>query len=298
MRPKLALWIVAAALLVALPTAALGGSSRQASNVTTFPDSVGEDANAPDITSVVVSNDDAGNISLKLNISNRPALTPDMLFLLFFDTDQNAATGDPQSLGADYAIQLQQGSIALFQWNGSDFVAAPSQASLTYVYEPTGPTIRISAADLGKTKGFKFGTIAISGIVLDAAGNPDFTNIHADGAPDPGHGFFTYQVVTRLILGVTSYVTAPKPPRAGKPFSALLATTENDTGGPVASGTVSCVATVAFKRIPAVTHVLTNGVANCIWKIPATARGKILRGSVTLTVRGVKVSRRFSARII
>ncbi len=44
---------------------------------------------APDITSVVVSNDDAGMITFKVNISNRPTLTPDMSVLLFLDTDQN-----------------------------------------------------------------------------------------------------------------------------------------------------------------------------------------------------------------
>jgi hypothetical protein len=60
---------------------------------------------------------------------------------------------------------------------------------------------------------------------------------------------------------------------------------------------VTCVATIAFKRIPAVTHILTNGVANCIWRIPVTAKGKTLRGTITLTVQGVKVSRAFSARI-
>ena len=100
-------------------------SSHAAANSQTFDDSVGEDADAPDITSIAVSNDDAGNITLLVNISNRPALTPDMLLLLFLDTDNNAATGDPDSLGADYAIQLQAGAVGLFQWNGSDYVAPP-----------------------------------------------------------------------------------------------------------------------------------------------------------------------------
>src|SRR6266545_614669 len=97
------------ALLAALPTAALGGSARSAANSTTFPDSIGEDANAPDITNVVVSNDDAGNITFQINISNRPALTADMFLLVFLNTDQNSATGNTQLLGADYYIELDPG---------------------------------------------------------------------------------------------------------------------------------------------------------------------------------------------
>jgi hypothetical protein len=296
-RARLLIWMALGALLVALPTAALGGSARSASNTTTFPDSTGEDANAPDITSVVVSNDDAGNITFQINISNRPALTPDMFVLVFLDTDQNSSTGDTQALGAEYVIELDPGVVGLFQWNGTDYLPAASQTSLTFSYLPTGATIRVSAADLGKTKAFKFGTIAASGIVTDAAGKPDFTNIHEDLAPDGGHGFFTYQVLTKLILSVTAFNTSPKPAKAGRPFSASLAANQNDTGLPVASGTTTCVATIAFKRIPAVTHTLTNGVANCIWRIPATAKGKTLRGTITLTVEGVKVTRTFSSRI-
>lgn len=294
---RLLIWFVLAAVLVVLPTGALGGSSRGTVNSTTFPDSTGEDPNGPDITSVVVTNDDAGNIVFQINISNRPALTPDMFLLLFLDTDQNSATGDTQSLGAEYVIELDPGSVTLYQWNGTDFVAALSQVSLTYSYQPTGAIIRISVGDLGKPKAFKFGTLAVSGVALDAAGNPDFTNAHVDFAPDAGHGFFTYQVLTKLILRVTTFTTAPKPAKAGRPFSASLVATRNDTNEPVTSGTVTCVATIAFKRIPAVTHLLTNGVANCAWRLPATAKGKTLRGSITLTVEGVKASRTFSARI-
>jgi hypothetical protein len=289
--------IVLAAGLVAIPTAAFGASSRQASNSTTFADSTGEDANAPDVTGVIVSNDDAGNITFQINISNRPALTQDMFLVVFLNTDQNSATGSPALLGTDYYIELDSGAVGLSQWNGSDFAPASVQASLTYGYTAAGATIHISASDLGKTKGLSFGIFAASGVATDAAGNLDFTNLHIDAAPDPGHGFFTYQVLTKLILSVTAYTTAPKPAKAGRPFSATLAANENDLAGPVKAGTVTCAATIAFKRISADTHLLTNGVASCVWRIPATAKGKVLRGTITLTVRGVKVTRSFSSTI-
>jgi hypothetical protein len=283
--------------LALLPTVALGDSSRSTANTTTFQDSLGEDANAPDITSVVISNDDAGNITIQINISNRPELTSDMFLLMYVDTDQNPATGNPQDLGADYVIELDPGSVFLFQWNGTTYAAAAAQTSLTYSYATTGATIHISAADLGKTKGFRFAVLAASGVTTDASGNLDFSNIHIDAAPDFGHGFFAYQVLTKLVLTVTAFTTAPKPVKAGKPFSVSLAASENDTGGPVQTGTATCAATIALKRIVAVTHVVANGVASCVWRIPKTAKGKTIRGTITLTVQGVKVTRPFSGKI-
>jgi hypothetical protein len=258
---------------------------------------VGEDAAAPDITSVTVSNDDAGLITFKVAISNRPALTPDMSVLLFLDTDQKATTGNTDLLGSEYVLELDPGAVSLFQWNGTDFVAAASQTSVTFVYDATGATIRASAQDLGKTKGLNFGAVVISGIVIDASGNPDFTNIHQDNAPDLGHGFFAYQVLTKLTLSVVAFSTAPKPAKAGKRFVAGLAANESDTSGPVKTGTVACAATIGTKHVTASAKGITNGIATCSWQIPKTGKNKTIRGTVTLTVQGVTVSRSFAVKI-
>ena len=285
-----------AVLVVVLPATALGGAARVANNSQTFNDSVGEDPNAPDITSVVISNDDAGNIAMKINISNRPALTPDMLVLLFLDTDKNPATGDPQSLGTDYAVQLQAGAVDLFKWNGSDY-AGTAASSLTYSYDATGAAIHIKASDLGGTKGFNFAILAASGIAVDASGNQDFTNEKDDWAPDPGHGFFAYQVIAKLTLTVQAFVYAPKPAKQGKNFAAGFAATESDTGGPVTKGTVACAATVGTKHLVALTHAVKNGVVACVWHVPLKTKGKTLRGTVALTVQGTTVTRSFAVKI-
>ena len=297
MKARLPVLLALGALLVALPAVALGGSSRAAGNSTTFPDSIGEDPAAPDITSVVVSNDDAGMITFQVNISNRPALTPDMFMLIFIDSDQNSATGDPSSFGADYLIELDPGAVGLLQWNGTDYANAASQASLTYAYATTGATIHVSAADLGKTKALKFGVVAFSGFALDASGKADFTNLKRDAAPDFGHGLFTYQVLTKLVLNVTAFTIAPRPAKAGRQLVVSMAANENDTNGPVQTGTVGCAASIAGKRLVATTHALRNGIAVCAWRLPATAKGRIVRGLITLTVQGTPLTRGFSARV-
>jgi hypothetical protein len=295
MRSRLGVLLVLTALVVGVP-AGLGRSTHAAANSQTFTDSVGEDASAPDITTVAVSNDDAGDIVFTINISNRPALTADMFLLVFLDTDRNPSTGDPDALGAEYVIQLVPGAVDLFQWNGTDYTLAPAQTSLTFAYASTGATIHVSAAELNKAKGFNFDTIAVSGVTVDASGNPNFDNIHRDLAPDPGHGFWSYQVLTKLVLTVTAFTTSPKPARAGRSFSVSLAANQNDTGGPVGSGTVACAASLAGKRVVAIRHVVANGVATCMWRIPKTAKGRLIRGTITLTVQGTRVTRPFSAR--
>jgi hypothetical protein len=300
MRPACALKVGLVLLLtgtaVAMPTSALAKRSAVRANSQTFTDSTGEDPAAPDITSIVVSNDDAGLVTFKINISNRPALTTDMTVLMFLDTDKQATTGSPDFAGADYAIELDPGSVGLFKWNGSDFVAAPSQSSVTYSYDATGATIRASAAELGATKAFNFLAAAISGITTDAAGNPDFTNEHVDPAPDAGHGVFSYQVLTKLTLSVKAFTTSPKPAKSGKKFVASLAATESDTAGPVQAGTVACSATVGGKHLTATAHRVANGIATCSWSLPRNVKGT-LRGTVSLTVKGTTVVRTFAVKV-
>ena len=297
MRSKTVAVVAVAIALVALPAIALGSAARGATNSQSYQDSTGEDAAAPDITSIGVANDDTGAITFQINISNRPAFTPDMLLDIYLDTDKNAATGDSQIFGSEYVIELQPGAVGLFQWNGSDFVGAASQSSLTFSYGTSGATIRVNALDLSRTKGFNFAVDVASGITVDASGNPDFTNVHDDIAPDPGHGTFAYQVLAKVTLTVGAFTTSPKPAKAGRAFSAGLAVTESDTNAGVDQGTITCTARIAGKAVPLKAKRLVDGIAVCVWSIPKTARGKTIRGSIALALQGAQTSRTFSAKI-
>lgn len=297
MKARLLVISLFAGALVALPSGALGSASHAAANSQSFPDSTGEDANAPDITGIDVSNDDAGLITFHIKISNRPTLTSDMAILMWMDTDNNPATGDPQASGADYFLALDSTGVGLLKWNGTnDYDTAPSQSSVTYHYDATGATVTASAADLGGAKQVNFFTIAISGLTTDASGNVDFTNAHADSAPDAGHGSYSYKVLTKLTLTATAFTTAPKPAKAGARFTASLAATESDTGGPVSAGTVACVGTIKGVRVAA-THTLANGIASCSWKLPKTSKGKTLVGTISITVQGTTLTKSFRATI-
>jgi hypothetical protein len=301
------LTLLAAAGVVAVALLAAGGQAAPASgaaNSVTFPDSTGEDPAAPDIASIVVSNDDRGNLVFRLNIPNRPELTGDMAILLFVDTDNNPASGDPDWLGADYLIEWD-GPFAgssfngLFRWDGSDY-AGPlgiPQTSLVVAYANGVAEIRISAAELGGTKRFKFVALAIGGIALDANGEVDFTNVKLDFAPDPGKGLYAYEVRTVTpALKVQRFVSQPARPVAGKLFAVSATVVRND-GRSVASGRTVCRATISGQALRTAAASFRGGLARCSFRILATARGKTLRITMTITSGGLKATRTFSARI-
>ena len=132
-RPALVLAIAVA--VIALPAAASGALSAPAApsaiaaNSTTYQDSAGENPAAPDITTLTVSNTDAGLVSFRIVIPNRATFSSDMLIALEIDTDNTATTGSPE--GTDYAIEIFQGEAALFRWDGTGFTRRPGDPPFT-----------------------------------------------------------------------------------------------------------------------------------------------------------------------
>lgn len=282
------------------PLASTAAAARLA-NTATFEDSTGEDSAGPDIASVVVSNNDAGQVAFRINMPNRPTLTSDMIVDVLADTDNNPSSGDPDSLGAEYAIELFQGTVNLFRWDGSRFSQSGGvpQTSLIYSYANGALTFKISAAELGDTKTFKFGITAVSGVVFNPnSGDIDFSNAHVDLAPDANHGFWSYQVkLAPLRLVVKKFSESPRRPAAGKAFSAFLVAARSDTGAVLKGGRVTCAATVGGRRLTARTHAVVNGRVTCTWTIPASARGQTIRGTITVVFEGLTARKSFSVRV-
>jgi hypothetical protein len=300
--------LAVAGAIVALPTVASGAlpsgmaaPAAVAANSTTYQDSTGENAAAPDITTVVVSNNDAGVIQFRINVPNRPAFGQDMLILLFVNSDNNATTGDPETFGADYAIQLIGGEAALFRWDGSDFTRQPGNppsTSLLFSYQ-AGATISISAAELGNTRRLGVGTIVVSGIVINSeTGDLDFSNAVSDFAPSAEAGLYEYQVViARPTLVVRRLTRTPTAPRAGRPFTLRMTAARSDTGAVIRNGRVTCQGRAGNARLRAATARVQGGQVTCTWRIPANARGRTFRASVSVVFEGLRASRSFSARI-
>src|SRR6476619_5702189 len=272
-RPLTRPWLVLAmaVAVVALPAAASGALSAPsaptapAANSTTFQDSTGENAGAPDITTITVANTDAGMLSFRVNIPNRPTL------------DQ----GTIVEIWVDYVMQLVRGEINLYRWDGTDFTRRfgdPSAVTLTFSYQG-GVTVRISAAELGNTKKFKFFVDVITGCTVDpvtqaldcAAGLDDI-------APGGAAGLYPYDVkLTPPTLVVKSLKPTPAKPTAGLPFTLRLVAARSDTGAVVQNGRVVCVGRLGKARLKAQVQRVLGGAAVCTWNLPQSAKGKTFR---------------------
>ena len=293
--------------VVALPTVASGALSSpvapqaQAANSMTYQDSSGENPAAPDITTLTVSNTDAGVIQFRVTIPNRAQLSQDMLLLLFVDSDANPQTGDPTELGAEYVIEIFGGEAALFRWDGTNFTRRagdPPATSLIFAYQG-GATVTITAAELGNTKKFGFSFIAVSGVTVDpATGDVDFTNAVADIAPAAGAGLYQYEVrITPPTLVVRSLRGTPRNPTAGRTFTLRLVAARSDTGAVVQNGRVTCVGRIGNARLRAQVQRVQGGAATCTWNLGPAAKGKRFRGSVAVAFEGLRASRSFSGKV-
>jgi hypothetical protein len=171
----------AACLMLLAPLA--GASSRAA-----FADPAGDAlATAPDLTSVQVSNDDAGTIVFRISIPNRTTLDDPDLVALLVDADGNVRTGCARgTFGAEYALDVLArkyvfGRCEHGQW---DFTHKP--ASFRGSFSGSTLTLQANRRDLGSTRAFAFRVGAAATTAEDAA---------YDFAPNTGTSAWTYKVV-------------------------------------------------------------------------------------------------------
>ena len=294
--------VLAGSLLALAASAGASGTAvLPASNSTTFRVPKAQDAQAPNITTITVANNDPGMITFRINVSNRPQLGADMLFDVFVDTDRRAATGSPNLAGVDYVIELAGGDVNLFKWDGTNFTRRggdPSAATLSYSYR-RGVTFRISAADLGNTRGFRFFAAATSGVTVDPdTGDLDFTNAHDDTAHPAAGGLYSFDVKLRPVRLVVRDVTpTPNVPAAGESFSVRLTAARSDTGARLKNGQVTCSGRVGGTTLASGAPHFAGAQAVCSWKIPQTAKGKRFVGTIAVEFEGQRVARNLSARV-
>jgi hypothetical protein len=96
-----------------------------------------------------------------------------------------------------------------------------------------------------------------------------------------------------LSAGVTS---RPAKPRARRWFTVSVRVV-TDTGEAVTAGAVTCSARVGRKVLRAASRGWRNRAASCTWKLPASARKKILRGSVRVERNALRLTQRFAKRV-
>ncbi len=250
----------------------------------TFSDPSGDTSGAPDITTVVVSDESAGRITFRISFANQPELAADSQLNVWLDTDLSDATG---SQGLDYLIVVVGASrqFDVARWNGSDWDYSVPSSTVSVSFRD-GVTISVGRSELGGTSGFNFLVGGVQG-VSGQAGNIDY-------GPDSGRWSYRLSAppppppppsVVRLVFG--NVVTVPTKPTAGKPFTLTFGVTRSDTGASVAKEAVTAVGTFIngkSLRLP-VRFGFVGAKMRMTLAVPKTAKGKLLR--VTITVVAV-----------
>jgi hypothetical protein len=248
-----------------------------------FTDPAGDSGTAPDITAVTAANDPAGNLTFTVR-TNQPTLGADAAVFIVFDVDQNQQTG---SDGVESFFLISSDGWVFVKWNGTEFAPAGA-ASANGSYANGVATFKVSKADLGVGEKFTFWSESYQ---FDAAG----TATGSDAAPN-GTDAYEYVFAKPLTLRAGATTAVPARPKAGSLFAVRARITRGDTGGPLASGTVTCTVRIGTAVVRATGRV-GNGVAACNMRVPKTAKGKLLRGTMKVTFQGVSVTKTFSYRV-
>ena len=285
--------------LAVLATIATLLTGTQAAADVAFEDAVGDQRNmddliAPDITSVQVSNAANGVITFQVRIANHATLPPRSRIAVLFDLDRRQATGFPG--GFEYAFSHEiddagQAQLKFERWDepNLEFDLLPT-TGLVSEFSNGVYTFRIPRGRLENTILFEFGMYAaalnlaaLNKSAVDDAPNTELWSYELVGLPAP-------RLSTQRLL------VRPAKPVAGRSFTVQALVRRSDTGATVTAGSVSCTARVGTMRLRA-RGGFGGERAQCVVSVPRTAKGKTLRGTLTVRAAGTSLSRPFSYRI-
>jgi subtilisin family serine protease len=102
---------------------------------------------------------------------------------------------------------------------------------------------------------------------------------------------------TQAKLSVVRFVTSPKRASAGKRFTARIAVVRRDTGALVRPASIACSAAAGAAPLRPLARRSRLGYGECVWRVPARAKGRTLRGAIAVGYDGARVSRSFSRKI-
>jgi hypothetical protein len=264
-----------------------------------FTDAPGDANGAPDITGVAVSNDANGQILMQINTPGSSDIATDEAVVIFLDTDQNPATGEPDALGMEYVIVFDGEARAYFvaHWNGTDFVDVPAPTSSARY--SGGAQVSINRSDLGGLSGFNFWVRVVKGTGASAP---------FDDAPDRGTWSYTLGAGAAPPATPTAPATPPATPKkatvasikvlalpaaptAGLQFRILVPSVKLSTGQDVRPTTARCSAKLAGKTLAG------RGVGRCTFTMPRGSGGSSLSVTITVTYRGATKARTMTFRV-
>jgi hypothetical protein len=258
---------VAALIIAAALTLVAGGVAARAAD--SHPDPTGDANGLADISGVDVGNDYvSGAYVIWVDLANRSSLNDGEGIEVRVDTDLNSTTGGKD--GSDYVIELAAArGCSVYHWEGQDFFLVPAP-SLTCKFVDKSVRVEIQPTDLGGPKTMTF-------YVLTFAGEAE-----GDIAPNGDGWLFATIRTGKVPLSIGTATLAPSVPRAGHVVTAKLTVDREDTLERIDSGTVTCTLAVGSRRVAEIASGFVGDEAVCASKLPASARGKPYRLSITV----------------
>ena len=204
--------VAALAAAVVLVCAASSGASGTAQSYADPPGD--QQGNAPDVTTITVSNDRAGTITWRIDVANQPTLAEDSAVALWIDSDRNRNTGGPDSLGSEYVFLVDSEGYFFARWTGTEYDFETPFSTVRVAYD-AGATITVNRSELGNTNGFNFWVRGFQET------SPETSNV--DDAPD-GDATFPYTLTALAprhgVVGARSMRKVPNGLRASFTFRA------------------------------------------------------------------------------
>jgi hypothetical protein len=264
-------------------SAASPSSAAYKSAVHSYDDYIEDVVSAPDICSSNIVTNDNLTVTMAVHAHDRSSFSSADGYRIYVDADSNPATGsgvvpgDPA--GAEYLIDVLDESSSLRQWSGTSFDPVPTQSPImTFWLDGYGPVLQLARKDLGDVRAFTFVIVTSNGADRDLA---------------PDSGSWTY-TVSELALAPGRLAVGQA--KAGKPLVASMPVTRSDFDLALEEGKITCSAQIGGKRLAGKGRFADERVG-CAWRIPQTARGKRVSGSVAVTFQGVTAKRSFNVRV-
>ena len=264
-RLSIAFAAVALASLAAGP--ALAGSK-------SFSDPAGDSLSAPDVTSVVVS-DEGTSLRFAVTLANRTTVAADNYLFIGMNVDRNRENG---LFGWDYVASFTAAGHALSRANGTSLqLVAGNTSRASFVNGVL--TFSLERRFIGNPAAFDFALVAshLVGGVLQAA----------DPAPNTGMWSYAFETVRLRAGPLTRSLVATA---SGRTYTVRFTVADAATGKAVASASVSCRVQVGTTTLKARVK-FSRGVASCTFTVPLRLVRSRVTGAIQARHRGVAASR-------
>lgn len=277
-----------------------------------YTDPTGDAGPGTDITSVTVRNDQSGLVTIQ--IASASPIVGNHAVAVFIDADKNPATGDDGTEAWMFGGPLV--GAAFFSCSA----AGCSESNPGFGASAVGSNVtefRFNRSGIGNSASFNFDAISLS---IDPP-NLNFWDIAgtftydltfpqcSNGKDDDGDG-----AVDSADLGCSSATdeneaddpvnvrlgaakAKPASPRAGTVATISARTTRVETGQALESGNVLCTASYPGGKKLKGSGSVVAGNAVCKLRLPATSRGKTVRGKMTLKYKTASATSAFSFRV-